>query len=64
MDKVIAVDFDGILCNTKFPEANSQNWMNKFFLWYVKRKQAKAFEPSDINIAKKLIINCEEITLD
>ncbi len=39
LQKVIAVDFDGVLCDSVFPEANHQNLVNKFFLWYVKRKQ-------------------------
>lgn len=37
--KILAVDFDGVLCNSVFPEANSANLLNRLLLWYVKRKQ-------------------------
>ena len=43
MSPLLAVDFDGVLCNSKFPAANSQNWLNKSLLWYVKRKQSKGW---------------------
>lgn len=41
--KILAVDFDGVLCNSIFPEANSSNLLNKLLLWYVKRKQKQGW---------------------
>jgi len=41
MNKVIAIDFDGVLCCSPYPQAKHQNFLNKFFLWYIKRRQRK-----------------------
>jgi len=43
MKKILAIDFDGVLCDSIFPEADHQNLVNKFFLWYAKRKQRQGW---------------------
>ncbi len=41
--KGLAIDFDGVLCDSFFPEADHQNLVNKFFLRYAKRKQKQGW---------------------
>ena len=39
--KSIALDFDGTLCTTAFPEVGKRYWIHKLVAWYIRKMHKK-----------------------